>query len=226
MHRNVIASFCLVLAVIFGTSLKAADIVFDNSSQTVGGTVSTTDLTAVYGDFVSLTQTGKLSEFQFAVFCSGSSTGNLVSATVTLSFYDYTGGTIGSQFGSFTTNIGALAIGTYGTYPVTQLDSLNINLNSTDIFITQQLSNVVGSSRMGIPITYTSTTTAGANLTTGFYRIASGTTTTNVIAVGQTVSNAMYKVSVASVPEPSSTVLTCLALAGFAASRVRRRRTI
>lgn len=204
-----------------GNSAKAADLVFDNTSETSVAGTSNTTLTTVWGDFVKLSQTGKLSAFKFAVFCSGSSSLPLTSATVNINFYDYTGGTIGNSFGSFSVNIGTLNQGFYADYTVQSLDYLNINLSSTDVLITQQLSNVVGATRMGVPTNTTSGASVGTNLTTGFYRIVSGTTTNNVILGGQTFSNLRYSVSIASVPEPSSMVLTALAMAASVGIRQR-----
>ncbi|MBK7190070.1 MAG: hypothetical protein IPH86_15725 [bacterium] len=90
------------------SSALVTNVVYDSTNQTVSAATSTTDLTAIYGD--QLMVAGGIGEdvsaMKFAAFCSGSSTGALVSATETLRFYDLDNA--GAYVGGFTVGPGAL----------------------------------------------------------------------------------------------------------------------
>lgn len=208
-----------MLAIFFTPAVRALDIAFDSTNMSASAGYSSTDLTMIAGDAVHLTKTGLLSEFKFDVYNSSSSTGALISATETISFYDYTGATVGTQLGTFSVSLGALAKGGYQTFSLSSLESQNINLNVSDIFITQQLSNVVGSSRMGVVLSYANNPSVGSNLTNGFY---AGSW---LVLGGQTYNNLRYEVGVVSVPEPSTYFMAVAGLTCVGMVSKQRRRT-
>jgi hypothetical protein len=181
---------------------------------------SSTDLTAVFGDQLATVGTGRLQEFSFTLFNSGSSAGTLNSAEVAINFFRASDS---SLIGGFNVNTGAidLAAGFFTTLNVTGLDGLGINLDSTDIIVTQSVNSLVGgANRLGlvsanpvsigssVPALYIQASTVNGGVP-GFYNITSG---------GAPISfNAGYQVVV---PTPASAAL--LGLGGLFAARRRR----
>lgn len=111
---------------------------------------SSTDLTAVFGDELTMTGTGRLQEFSFTIFNSGTSAGALTSAQMQIQFYRASDG---SSIGGFNVNTGTLNLnaGFFTALNVTGLDALNINLDTTDIIVTQTILSRVGTaSRLGL----------------------------------------------------------------------------
>jgi len=168
-------------------------VVYDATNQAVSAATSTTDLTAIYGDEMILAGgVGEdVSALKFGVFCSASSTGDLVSATETIRFYDLTNA--GAYIGGFTANLGALARGYYSIYTITGIEGvLLINLPSADILVTQQLSNVVGSTRMGTVVSYANAPAVGAT-NNAFYMSHATAPAGWYLITGQTFSNLQYQ---------------------------------
>lgn len=177
-------------------------IVYDNTLSPALFALSSTDLTAVWGDQLATTGVGTLQEMSFTIFNSGSSAGPLLTAVVTVEFYDAnTVAYLGGFFANF--NFGAgLSAGFYTIGTVTGLDALAIDLPVTDLIVTQTVTSKTGTaSRLGIvsldPPTvgssladmYIDATTVGSP---GWYTIASGP------------ANPGYMVSVVTTPVPTS----------------------
>ncbi|MBM4129740.1 hypothetical protein FJ250_01750 [bacterium] len=177
-----------------GTSdAQVTTVVYDATNQAVSAATSTTDLAAIYGDELILAGgVGEdVSAMKFGVFCSTSSTGNLVSATETVRFYDLVNA--GAYIGGFTANLGALARGFYSIYTITGIEGVVlINLPSADILVTQQLSNVVGSTRMGTVVSYANAPAVGAT-NNSFYMSHATAPAGWYLITGQTFSNLQYQ---------------------------------
>jgi len=113
--------------------------------------LSSSDLAAVWGDELFTLGTGLLSTHKFTLFSTGSSAGNLLTATVGVSFFD---GPTSTFLGGYTTNINfgaGLPPGSYSIITVTGLDPLLILLNSTDLVVTQTVMSKTGpANRLGI----------------------------------------------------------------------------
>lgn len=209
-----------------GSVDKAASAVYDSTNYvTTGatgygtGATSTTDLNAIYGDSLNMTGTGTLDSFKFAVFVSGTSTGNLTSATETIRFYRASNN---SYIGGFTTTLGALTKGYYSTYTISSLSSLGITFDTANVIVTQQLSSVVGASKMGTVFGTSSLAAPAVGSTTaGLYMSNSSTTAGYYSFSGYSNnSNGVYQVSTMSVPAPGAAAL--IGLAGMITGRRRR----
>lgn len=159
---------------------------YDNTPSAPNFGLSSTDLTALWGDQLFTTGTGVLSTMQFTIFNSGSSAGSLLTANVDLSFYD---ANTSASLGSFSTNVGfgsGLPAGFFSIITVTNLDPLAINLNVTDILVLQTVTSFTGpATRLGIasltPVVvgaspdhmYIDASTIGGGVA-GYYNLASG----------------------------------------------------
>ncbi|HEV8480161.1 MAG TPA: hypothetical protein VGR66_05155 [Candidatus Eisenbacteria bacterium] len=134
--------------------LAAVDV-YRTGPSALGGLTST-DFTARWGDEVTTTATGILDQNDFTVFNAppATSAGNLMTATFNIVFYDdatlavlggYTTGTI--DFGN------GLPAGFYAMVTISGLAAFNIDLNTTNVFLTQQIATHTGpASRVGIVI--------------------------------------------------------------------------
>ncbi len=181
-------------------STSFAGVVYDNTASTANTGFSSTSLTSVWGDELFTTNPGILSGFKFTVFNSGSSLGNLLTATCAISFYD---GATAAYLGGFTTNVNfgtGLAKGFYSFVNVTGLDVLAITLNTTDVIVTQQITAKTGTAnRLGFvsldpptvgssdPDFYANSATVGA---AGWYTLSVN-------------ANLGYQVTVADLPVPA-----------------------
>lgn len=168
-------------------------VVYDATNQAVSAATSTTDLTAIYGDEMILAGgVGEdVSAMKFGVFCSASSAAGLVSATETIRFYDLANA--GAYIGGFNATLGALAPGYYSIYTITGIEGVVlINLPSADILVTQQLSNVVGATRMGTVVSYANAPAVGAT-NNSFYMSHATAPAGWYVITGQTFSNLQYK---------------------------------
>lgn len=171
---------------------QVTNIVYDSTNQTVSAATSTTDLNAIFGD--QLLVAGGIGEdvsaMKFGVFCSASSTGALVSATETIRFYDLANA--GAYVGGFNVNLGALAQGFYSIYTTTGIENVVlITVPSMDLLVTQQLSNVVGASRMGTVLSYANAPAVGAT-NNAFYMSHATAPAGWYTITGQTLSNPHY----------------------------------
>ena len=146
--------------------IVTGDVTWDNSvpSPLVGTDVysnvtsppnfgfSSTDLASTWGDRVTTTGTGILAENDFTIFNSGSSAGPLLTFQCAINFYD---GTSLASLGGYATpviNFGAgLSPGFFSIITITGLGGAGINLNTTDVIVTQQVIAKTGpASRLGI----------------------------------------------------------------------------
>jgi hypothetical protein len=168
--------------------VAATQVVYDNSTSTALYAVSSTDLNSTWGDRCTTTGTGILNEHIFSLFNSGSSGGGpLLTATVQVTFFD---AVTTLSLGGYSTNInfgvGGLPTGFFATVTVPNLDPLLINLNVTDIIMTQKVTAKTGTAnRLGIvsfdPPTvgssaasmYISSATIGGGVP-GFYTFSNG----------------------------------------------------
>lgn len=119
-------------------------IVYDNTASAANFGVASTDLTATWGDRLLTTGVGVLSSHKLTVFNSNLGTGSLLTATIAVDFYD---GVTSLLLGSYnaSVNFGAgLNPGFFSTVTVTGLDPLVINLNVTDVIVTQQIVAMTG----------------------------------------------------------------------------------
>ncbi len=134
------------------SATNAVTTIYDNTTSAPNFAVSSTDLTAYWGDQLLLTGSGLLSTHLFTIFNSGSSLGTLLTANCQLEFYD----TVSSAFlGGYTTSInfgpGGLPQGFFSIITVTGLDGLAINLPNPDIVVLQTVLSKTGTaSRLGI----------------------------------------------------------------------------
>jgi hypothetical protein len=183
------------------------NVVYDATNQAVSAATSTTDLNAIYGDEMILAGgVGEdVSAMKFAVFCSASSAADLVSATETIRFYDLTNA--GAFIGGFSATLGALTRGYYSIYTMTGIEAVvQINLPSIDILATQQLSNVVGATRMGTAVSYANAPAVGTT-NNAFYMSHATAPAGWYLITGQTMSNLQYKLETTqqAVPNESQT---------------------
>ena len=145
--------------------------------------VSSTDLNAQWGDRVTTTGIGILQENDFTVFNSSSSAGVLVSAAFNIALFN---GATSALLGSYSTapvvfGGGGLPQGFYSIITVSGLGGLNLNVNTTDVIMRQQVGARVGTaSRLGVisadpPTIGSSTPSVYINATTvgpaGFYNV-------------------------------------------------------
>jgi hypothetical protein len=127
--------------------------IYDNTSASALVAISSTDLASQWGDELFTTGTGVLSTHKFTIFNSGSSppTGNLLTATVLVSFFD---AVTSLPLGSYSTNVNfgaGLPTGFFSIVTVTALDPLLILLPTTDIIAIQQVTAKTGAAnRLGV----------------------------------------------------------------------------
>jgi len=154
--------------------------------------------------------------------CSSSSAAALTSATETIRFYRASDS---SYIGGFNVTLGALAKGYYSVYTVNSLSALGISFDTDNIIVTQQLSNVVGATRMGTVFgnNITSPAPAVGSTNAGLYMSNTTTTAGFYTFTGYSAnSNAVYQFSGIDAPAPGA--LALLGVAGLAGRRRRRRR--
>lgn len=161
-------------------------VVYDNTASPALYAVSSTDLAAIWGDHLLTTGTGVLNNHKFTVFNSGSSAGPLLTCTVALNFFD---GVTSAPLGGYSANINfgtGLNAGFYSIVTLSALDPFAINLNVTDVVVTQTITARTGTAtRLGIvsldPPTvgssptsmYISASTIGGGVP-GFYTFTNG----------------------------------------------------
>ena len=198
-----------------------ATAIYSNTASPANFGVSSNSLGAIWGDEMTTVGTGTLDELQFGVFnsTSGGNVGAFQNATATINFYRSVDGSSLGGFNVTLANVG-LAAGFYTIFTVTNLSGLGVNLDTTGIIMTQQLSGVTGgTNRMGVvslqPVTIGSTGTSlyvsgAANVgggAAGYYNF------------GNPILNGALAAQI-SIPAPSAMAL--LGLGGLVATRRRR----
>lgn len=225
--KTLLVAFTAVLV----TSNALAQVVYDNltAPSTISGASSSTDLNAIYGDSMTLTQGGILDTFSFTFFNSSSgNTNSVLTAQFVLRFYDnttpYAGGdlqTTLTEVGAFSTNVTfagtGLAPGFAITINVTGIAPLAIVLPQ-NIFVTQQVaSSTGGSTRMGVATFSTDNIGTGSN--TSWYR--QDVAGEGLFAFAPPTSNNLgYTVGV--VPEPATMTMLAFGAAAIAARRRKK----
>jgi hypothetical protein len=164
-----------------GAATQLAGDVYNNTNPQAPANFgfSSTDFAAEWGDRLATTATGILQENDFTVFNSGGG-GVLNTADVNIGLFD---GTAFTLLGGYTTsvNFGGLPSGFFSVVTVTGLGGLNINVNTTDVIMLQQIAAKTGTpARLGIasldpPTIGSSPNTMYINASTvgpaGFYNI-------------------------------------------------------
>lgn len=125
--------------------------IYDNVNATALFTVSSTDLLSTWGDQLLTTGVGLLSTHIFTLYNSSTSAGPLLTATISINFFDgVTSAPLGGYSGSV--NFGAgLPVNNYSVITASGLDPALINLTTTNIIVTQKVTAKTGTaSRLGI----------------------------------------------------------------------------
>ena len=169
----------------------ATKVVYDSTNFYTTGAegygflgITSPDKSAIFGDSLRLTATGKLTSFTWAAFNAPSGSTDLTSATETISFYRQSDN---SLIGSFNATITGLGTGTSKTYTA-DLGASNIVLDTPDVLVTQQIPNwppAAPSYRLGTVIATASNTPAIGSTDPGYYRSQFGTQ-------GAFITNASY----------------------------------
>lgn len=137
-----------------GKTTELAGDVYNNTNPQAAANFgfSSTDLASIWGDRVTTTGTGILQENDFTVFNTGSSAGPLLSASFNIALND---GSSLAALGGYTTGVvvfgAGLNPGFFSIITVTGLGGLNINVNTTDVLMRQQVATKTGlANRLGI----------------------------------------------------------------------------
>ena len=168
------------------SATNALTTIYDNTSSTPQAVVSSTDLTSQWGDELFMTGVGLLSTHKFTLYNSSSSAGTLLTATVSVGFFDATSSaSLGGYSGSINFGTGLL-VNQFAVITASGLDPLLINLTTTDIIVIQRVTAKTGAAnRLGIvtmdpiligasPSTmYIASATIGGGVA-GFYNIGAG----------------------------------------------------
>ena len=122
----------------------AAVNIYNNTTGGILTGVASTDLFSVWGDAVTTTGTGILDQTAFTIYNAGG--GPLLTAAVAITFYD---AVTSNPIGGFNTNINfgaGLPVGTVALVTTSGISVLNINLSTTNILMTQQITGLTGTS--------------------------------------------------------------------------------
>jgi hypothetical protein len=180
------------------TNTQLNTIAYDNSTATTSLAFSSTEVTTrTYGDELNLTATGILSQMKFSIFNSGSSAGTLTGATVLINIYDaVTSANLGS-FSSSVTFSTALSAGFYSVVTATNLDPLGINVNTTNVLVTQRITAKTGAaSRTGI----VSLSPPSVGSSPAYFYQSSGTVAAGFYTSASGAVNPVYQLSLAPPP--------------------------
>jgi autotransporter-associated beta strand protein len=155
--------------------------------------ITSLDKSAIYGDSLRLTATGKLTSFTWVAFNGPNASYDLTSASQTISFYRQSDN---SLIGSFNATITDLGTGTSKTYTA-DLGSANIVLDTPDVLVTQQIPfwpPGAPNYKLGTVIATTSNTPAIGSTDVGSYRSQFGGPLTKFTWPGYpNYSSAVYK---------------------------------
>ena len=130
--------------------------------------ITSQDTSAIFGDSLRLTATGKLTSFTWVAFNGPNASFDLTSASQKISFYRQADN---SLIGSFNATITDLGTGTSKTYTA-DLGSSNIVLDTPDVLVTQQFpiwGPVAPSYKLGTVIATASNTPAIGSTNPGYY---------------------------------------------------------
>jgi len=225
-----VGTFALALAQSSRAQIHSEASILGYDNLSTGATAGFSDYNTnnpVYGDSLTLAQSGVLDTLSLSLFnsTSGGNTGSILTGNMVVKFYDnttaYAGGPItGTLLGSATllwdfTSGGGLPAGYYSTSTF-DLSALNISLGQ-NILITQSFTESTGTStRNGIVLFNNATTGSSPNtiyLKSGIYAEGLYTLTGNPGQIGYTITL---------VPEPTSVALAGLAAAALLIFRRRK----
>jgi hypothetical protein len=136
-----------------GQSIELVGDVYNNTNPQAAANfgISSTDLASVWGDRVTTTGMGILAETDFTIFNNSTTGQNLLTANVGIALLD---GPTSTLLGSFATGVNfgtGLPPGFFSIVTTTGLSGLNINVNTTDVQIRQQVLAKTGTAtRLGI----------------------------------------------------------------------------
>ena len=137
---------------VVGPSAQLAGDVYNNTNPLAAPNFgfSSTDFNSIFGDRVTTTGTGILSENDFTIFNGGGA--NLLTASFNVGLYDAVTSTFLGGYTTGVVNFGAgLPAGQFTVITVTGLTPANINVNTTDVLIVQQVATHTGATtRLGI----------------------------------------------------------------------------
>jgi autotransporter-associated beta strand protein len=176
-------SICAKLGVAAAAALfagpvdAATKVVYDSTNFYTSGAdgygflgIPSLDRSAIFGDSLRLTATGKLTSFTWVAFNGPNASYDLTSASQTISFYRQSDN---SLIGSFNATITDLGTGTSKTYTA-DLGSSNIVLDTPDVLVTQQIPSLswppgAPSYKLGTVIATASNTPAIGSTNPGYY---------------------------------------------------------
>ena len=236
MLRTCIAIGLLVVAS-FGTAQSSsAAIVYDSIDSLQGTTFSELNSTnLIFGDSLTLSQPGTLTNFGAAIYNPSHGSGNtgpIQTGTMLVTFYDntvpYTAGVLSDQdpvLGQVTltwdfTGIGGLAPGAFqtGTFDLSQF---SIHLPK-DILVTQQFTQTTGDSiANGTPIFQDPT--VGFSPTSVYIKSSDNPEGLYALPAGDNAQFG-YKIEVAPAPEPNLAAVVFLGIGAMSWGRNARRR--
>lgn len=133
---------------------RSGDVIaYSNTASPANSGFANPDLTASYGDELTLAATGRLQQVSFAVFNAGTSAAAMTGATVGLDFFRASDG---SFMGGFSVDLSGL-LGTapldpgfFRGFTVPGLASEEIDIDTNEIIMLQTYSNVTGASVIGV----------------------------------------------------------------------------
>ena len=135
-------------------STRSSDVIaYTNRPSPANSGFANPDLTATYGDELTLAATGRLQEVSFGVFNAGSSAGAMTGATVGLDFFRASDG---SSLGGFSVDLSGvlgttpLDPGFFREFSIPDLASEGIDIDTDEIIMLQSYSDVTGASVIGV----------------------------------------------------------------------------
>lgn len=139
---------------VIGTPESGDVIAYSNRSGTANAGFANPDLTATYGDALTLEATGTLQQVSFAVFNGNGTTGAaMTGASVNIDFFRDSDG---SFIGGFGVNLSGLlgtnplVPGSFREFTVPNLGTLEIDIDTTDVIMLQTFSNVADATAVGV----------------------------------------------------------------------------
>ncbi len=136
-----------------GTPRSGDEIAYSNLSGAANAGFANPDITATYGDELTLEANGRLQQISFSVFNGGASAGPMTGAVMGLDFFRASDG---SFLGGFSVNLGGaltanpLNPGFFTTFTVGGLDTEEIDIDTNEIVMLQTYSGVAGATSVGV----------------------------------------------------------------------------